>query len=705
MLTLRGVGACATTLLVATTALIGIAPAAVAAAPPTAPHTAFTSHFEGWGYGLDGTSSWEATRTKLETAQYGGNGFALTMYGSASGTSRTVLLTISPAKDTRFVAGQTYPTVTGYGPSATTTVLNVELNGPTCDATGTVTILEAVYEEATGQFTAFAASYSSKCNGSPRTVNGDIRFKSSLDYRTADNYPDGTLDFQAQPVADPGTSKQVKIDVHGSVPTTFGAASIEGANPGAFRVTENECTGKTLSYGQSCRVTVVAQATAVGRQTAVLALVDNSAAGRVTSNLLLDGVVGVRGTYYPVYPSPFRILDTRSGSQGRLLSGQALPVKLGGIDMTAAAAVVLNVTVTESFGPGYISIYPSGVPRPTVSSLNFTSGWTGANSVTVKLGADGAINLYNGGAPVHIIVDVLGWYSKPRPANWISGGQYFPLSSPIRLTDTREWGQGRIPGDYYIHSYVSFNDTVKDKVRALAVNITSTDSRGPGFLSAWNGVEDQMPGTSTLNYTAGRSVPNFAIVPVSRCQGSDCGSVAGMPRIGIYTNNDSHIIVDIVGFYDDNTMPHGLRFEPTVPTRIADTREGKGWPSALTADATATIDADVVSTDDTYALATNVTAVLPTESTYVTVWPANLPGVGKPGTSNLNPTKGSIVPNAVQTEVGPGNVFNVYNHVGKTDIVVDVVGTFYLYPPRQPLPAKAVAEAPKAVPQFQMNKA
>ncbi|HVK23931.1 MAG TPA: hypothetical protein VM677_21475 [Actinokineospora sp.] len=703
MLTLRGVGACATTLLVATTALIGIAPAAIAAGPPTAPHTAFTTHFEGWGYSYDGTFSYEATRTQLEATQYGGNGFALTMYGNRVDNWRAILLTISPPTGTQFVAGQTYPTITAYGPSAATTVLNVESNGKYCDGSGTVTILEAAYDEATGQFTAFAANYSSQCKGSPQTVKGEIRFKSSLDYRTADNWVDGTVNFQAQPVDDPGTPKQIKIDVNGSVPTTFGAASIGGANPSAFRITANECTGTTLSYGQSCQLTVVPYATAVGRQTAVLALADDSFAGRVTSNLMLDGVLGVRGTYFPVYPTPFRILDTRS--QGRLQSGQALPVKLGGIDMTAATAVVLNVTVTESFGPGFISVYPTGVPRPTVSSVNFASGWTGANSVTVKLGADGAINLYNGGSPVHIIVDVLGWYTKPQPANWISGGQYFPLSSPIRLTDTREWGQGRIPGDYYINSYVSFNDAVKDKVRALAVNITSTDSRGPGFLTAWNGIEDELPGTSTLNYTAGRSVPNFAIVPVSRCTGSDCGSVAGMPRIGVYTNNDTHIIVDIVGFYDDGTMPNGLRFEPNVPTRIADTREGKGWPSALTAGATATIDADVVSTDDTYALATNVTAVLPTESTYVTVWPANLPGVGKPGTSNLNPTTGSIVPNAVQTEVGPGNLFNVYNHLGRTDIVVDVVGTFYLYPPRQPAPAKAVAEAPKAVPRFQMNEA
>jgi hypothetical protein len=119
-----------------------------------------------------------------------------------------------------------------------------------------------------------------------------------------------------------------------------------------------------------------------------------------------------------------------------------------------------------------------------------------------------------------------------------------------------------------------------------------------------------------------------------------------------------------------------------VPTRIADTRSGQGWPSRLGPAATASIAAPAtVVNADTRALATNVTAVLPTSATYLTVWPS---GAARPNTSNLNPTAGSVVPNAVQTMIGSDGRFNVFNAGGYCDVVIDVVGTFYRYPPSTP---------------------
>jgi hypothetical protein len=148
---------------------------------------------------------------------------------------------------------------------------------------------------------------------------------------------------------------------------------------------------------------------------------------------------------------------------------------------------------------------------------------------------------------------------------------------------------------------------------------------------------------------------------------------------------NTHIIVDIVGYYDDSTLPDGLRFEPMTPTRLVDSRIGQGWPSALGTGTTATIAAPAnIAGDDTWALATNVTAVLPTHNTYLTVWPADLPGVEKPATSNLNPAAGTTVPNAVQTMIGLSNRFHVYNNHGTCHLVVDVVGRFQLAPSTAP---------------------
>ncbi|WP_460495130.1 hypothetical protein [Dactylosporangium cerinum] len=254
------------------------------------------------------------------------------------------------------------------------------------------------------------------------------------------------------------------------------------------------------------------------------------------------------------------------------------------------------------------------------------------------------------------------------------------LTQPVRLTDTRDWGKGRVPAGYFINSVASWNTAIDPHVRAFAVNVTATDTTGGGFLTAWNGYRESLPDTSTLNFTPRATVPNFAVVPTTPCNG--CGTATGLPSIGVYTSTNAHIIVDIVGYYDDGSLPEGLRFESTVPTRIADTRSGQGWPSRLGPGVTASIPAPAtVVNADTRALATNVTAVLPTSATYLTVWPS---GAARPNTSNLNPTAGSVVPNAVQTMIGTGGKFNVFNAGGYCDVVVDVVGTFYRYPPSAP---------------------
>ena len=57
--------------------------------------------------------------------------------------------------------------------------------------------------------------------------------------------------------------------------------------------------------------------------------------------------------------------------------------------------MVLNLTAVATAAPGYFTLYPSGVARPTASSINFPKGWTGANMVTVPVGADGKVALYN----------------------------------------------------------------------------------------------------------------------------------------------------------------------------------------------------------------------------------------------------------------------------------------------------------------------
>ncbi len=679
------------------TALVAGPPAAAAAEPPAAPYTAFSVHFAGWGY-IDGNFSYERSRSTINVYQQNANGYALSMMASTTGHHHN--FNVSPPNGTRFEAGRSYPAKTGYYTSDSTTVFNIGGDGQGCAgaavSSGTLTVHEAVYDESNGQFTAFAADYSMQCDGASQVARGEIRFQSSVGYRATDSR-DYRLQFGRQPADQQGTPLQVPVEVNGTLPTTFGAASLAGANPTAFRITANTCSGNTLSYGEKCALTITPTATAIGAQTAVLTLLEDSVAGKVRRLLSLEGYDARtdEGTYYPL--APYRVLDTRSGHGApaiRVGPGQTLRLQLtgqGGVPVEAST-VVLNVTVTGTVGTGHVSIYPSGVARPTVSSLNYTPGWTGSNSVTVKVGANGAVNLYNHGAPVHLVADVSGYYSKGRACcQGYLGGQYQALARPVRLADTREWGIGRLPAGYFVNVTASWDAAINPKIRAFAVNITATEPTAAGFLTAWNGSKHSLPNTSALNYAANTTVTNFAVVPSTPCH--DCGSGSGLPSIGIYTSQDTHVIVDIVGFYDDASLPGGLRFEPVVPSRIADTRTGQGWPSALGHATTATVVApDSLVGPETWALATNVTAVEPTAATYLTVWPAGYTGVQRPNTSNLNPAAGSIVPNAVQTMLGPDYGFHVYNNRGSTHVLVDVVGTFYdASPSGSPEPASRAA--------------
>ena len=48
--------------------------------------------------------------------------------------------------------------------------------------------------------------------------------------------------------------------------------------------------------------------------------------------------------------------------------------------------------------------------NPTASDVNWVGGQRVPNLTIVRLGANGAINLYNAAAWTNVVVDVVGWY-------------------------------------------------------------------------------------------------------------------------------------------------------------------------------------------------------------------------------------------------------------------------------------------------------
>ena len=77
---------------------------------------------------------------------------------------------------------------------------------------------------------------------------------------------------------------------------------------------------------------------------------------------------------------------------------------------TGATAVLLNATVTEATGPGWLSIFPAGSARPLPSDLNHATAETRPNLVVVALGTEGKISVYTQ-AGTQVMLDVAGWVS------------------------------------------------------------------------------------------------------------------------------------------------------------------------------------------------------------------------------------------------------------------------------------------------------
>jgi hypothetical protein len=115
--------------------------------------------------------------------------------------------------------------------------------------------------------------------------------------------------------------------------------------------------------------------------------------------------------------TPKRILDTRT-AKGPVGAGGTITVQVaaqGGVppmtSPTPPAAVVLNVTVTNTTAASYLTVWPDGSARPTASDLNWVAGQTVPNLVVVKLGANGMVDVYNLAGSTEVVIDVVGWYS------------------------------------------------------------------------------------------------------------------------------------------------------------------------------------------------------------------------------------------------------------------------------------------------------
>jgi len=374
------------------------------------------------------------------------------------------------------------------------------------------------------------------------------------------------------------------------------------------------------------------------------------------------------GYYHPLVP--YRILDTRSGPQGvpagKVGSNGEITVDVtggaSGVPATGVSAVVINTTGTQATNFTYLAVYPSGGPRPLASNLNFGPGQDVPNLVTVKVGGDGNVKVYNAAGETHVIFDVVGWYGGP------SGGSLFNGVTPKRILDTRD-GTGapaaKLGQDATLVVDVTgtFGSGVSATgVSAVVVNTTVDAPTTASYLTVFPS-DAPRPLASNLNFVAGQIVPNLVTVKV----GHD-GNVKAYNNTG-----STHVIFDVVGWYGAT----GDKFHPLTPARILDTRSApQGVPSGKVAN-NSEIMADVTDVGGVPANAAsvvvNTTVTQGTAPSYLTVYPS---GVARPLASNLNFNAWQDIPNLVIVKVGSGGNVQAYNNSGGVHVIFDVVGYF-----------------------------
>lgn len=399
-------------------------------------------------------------------------------------TSKPQTVTISSIGSANLVLGQ----ATVGGPDSSAFAISADTcSGKSIAPNGTCTVSVTASPTASGTQTA-TLLIPDNSDAKSESVALTVHAPSQIDAIT-----DPTdINFGTVPAGQSSAGQTVTISSVGVKNVVLQQAAISGSGAGAFAITGDNCSDTTLAPNTKCTLTVKADPATTGTFSATLTIPDNTPAGARTVTLSVSSTIGAAGTYYPITPS--RLMDTRIGQgapKAPIGPGGVVHLQVtgrGGVPANGVGAVVLNVTVANPTGNSYLSLYPTGVRRPVASSLDFPKGWTGANSVTVAVGAGGKVDIYNLTGNTPTIVDVLGFYASSDAVLATNGlgGQFQPLL-PSRLLDTRKEG-GALPSRFVVTVPIDFGDDINSHIRAFAVNITAVTPGSQGFLSAWNGI-------------------------------------------------------------------------------------------------------------------------------------------------------------------------------------------------------------------------
>lgn len=248
----------------------------------------------------------------------------------------------------------------------------------------------------------------------------------------------------------------------------------------------------------------------------------------------------VRGGRFVNLSSPRRAYDSRIHEPTSRRVVRAGSYKVIDLNMLPpnAGAVMLNLTIAASEGPGHFTALPSNAPDtpPSTSSVNASGpGDTRAAGVIVPI-ADSRnrrVKIY-AHVGAFVIVDVFGYYTSESDSA-SENGLFVPIT-PLRLIDTRKPGQmGRLWPDWVVE--VPIPQAYRARAAAIAMNVTGVDARRSGHFTV-SGARMPIPNTSNLNCTkTGQIVPNHAVSTVTPY------------GFQVYSSHGAYVLADMAGYF------------------------------------------------------------------------------------------------------------------------------------------------------------
>jgi subtilisin family serine protease len=419
---------------------------------------------------------------------------------------------------------------------------------------------------------------------------------------------------------------------------------------------------------------------------------DLPAFGTVLNIVGLEGANSwTRGTLQPGGSVAVNTSVTASiaGTRGFTVSASSVSY---GENITAATTFSVNIPVAAN-GPGQPS-NPSPANLAANVALSGSLSWTaapGATSYDIYFGTTNpppifAANTTSVSLPYGPLTPDKQYFWEVVAKNgsgatasalWqftsVSSSLLFVPIPPCRLVDTRNatgsLGGPALPAKQARTFPLSTHACVAGATpAAYSLNITVVPQGPLGFLTVWPAGQSQ-PVVSTLNALDGRIKANAAIVPA--------GTGGG---VNLYATDSTHAIIDINGYFVQQSTPNGLAYYPLAPCRIADTRNST--PPVLAANTTRNFSVlgsscGIPSSAQAYAL--NATVVPQTPGFgFLTLWPA---GQTRPVVSTLNALTGTVTANAAIVPAGSSGQVSAFG-TDNAHLILDITG--YFAPPGSP---------------------